>query len=245
MTAPAQTDFYAAFLHELNQPLTTLRNLLELTTYRESNDWPAVIESALHNVDRMVELLDLMGELSHFERMPVPSIPVDMAELLREALEDLGASAAVDGRTLTGSGVESPVWVMAAAGPLRSALFRILADAVHHMGEGQTVNVTLRICSGRPNENSLDAPASGPSAVICEIAYPEPGLAQNESEALLAMARTGRGTRGGITRRVFRLALCLRVLVLQGVRLEVLAGAKESWLLRLALPAAAREHPVD
>jgi signal transduction histidine kinase len=223
MFAAAQTDFYAAFLHEINQPLTTLRNILELTTYRDSNDWPAVVEASLNNVDRMVELLDLMGQLSHCERAPAPLAAVDIAELLREALEDVGASALAAGRQLTGTGMDSAVWVLAASESLRSALFRIVGDAVHHVREGETIGLMLQPHGGR---------------VVCEIAYPPPALAQNENEALLALARTARGTRGGITRRVFRLAVCLRILVLQGIQLELSDGETGHWRLRLLLPAA-------
>jgi hypothetical protein len=245
MAFPDQTDFFAAFLHELNQPLTTLRNVLELTTYRENNDWPAVIEAALSNVDRMVELLDLMGELSHFERLPLPSVSVDVAGLLREALEDLGASASMDGRHLAGTGMESAVWVLAAAEPLRSALFRIIADAVHNAREGETVRLALHPPSAPSLSNRTAASSALPASnfAVCEIGYAGPALAENESEALLGLAQTGHGKRGSITRRVFRLGLCLRVLVLQGAGVEVLGRETGDWVLRLTLPAAPASAP--
>jgi len=191
-------------------------------------------------VDRMVELLDLMGELSHFERAPAPSVPVDIAELLREAVEDLGASALADGRQLTGMGMDSAVSVLAAAEPLRSALFRIIGDAIHHIPEGQTVRLVLRAHSGAQGATLPEPFPAGPAAdcVVCDIGYPGPPFAPNESEALLSLARTGRGTRGAITRRVFRVGLCLRLLVLQGLRLDVCSGEIGDWILRLALPAA-------
>jgi signal transduction histidine kinase len=206
MTGAADTDFYAAFLHELNQPVTTLRNVLELTTYRDSNDWPAVIDAAMSNVDRMVELLDLMGELSRAERAPAAPEPVDIAELLREAVDDLGASVRDEGRKLVGEGIDSSSSVLAVSQNLRSALFRILTDAVNQAQEGETVKVSLQC---------------GPEGVVTEVAYPRIVFAANEGQALMSLALTGRGLRGGITRRVFRLALSLRVLALQGASLEM------------------------
>jgi signal transduction histidine kinase len=206
MTGTADTDLYAAFLHELNQPVTTLRNVLELTTYRETNDWPAVVEAAMANVDRMVELLDLMGELTRAERTPAAPEPVDIAEVLREAVNDLGAPAKDEERLLVGEGIDTARLVSAVPESLRSAIFRLLTDAIHQTQAGGAVKVALQ---------------SGPEAVVAEIAYPMAAFAENEGQALLALAQTGRGPRGSITRRVFRLALSLRVLVLQGARLEL------------------------
>jgi signal transduction histidine kinase len=209
MTGAADTDFYAAFLHELNQPVTTLRNVLELTTYRESNDWPTVIDASMANVDRMVELLDLMGELSRVERAPADPEPVDIAEPLREAVGDLGASVGDEGRKLLGEGIGSACSVVAVPQNLRSAMFRILTDAVNQAQDGETVKVSL---------------TSGPKGVVTEVAYPRSVFADNEGQAMLSLAESGRGPRGGITRRVFRLALSLRVLALQGATLELQAS---------------------
>lgn len=209
MNGAADTDFYAAFLHELNQPVTTLRNVLELTTYRESNDWPTVIDAAMSNVDRMVELLDLMGELSRAERAPAAPEPVDIAELLREAVDDLGASVRDEGRKLVGEGIGAPKSVVAVPQNLRSAMFRILTDAVNQAQEGETIKVSL---------------SSGPEGVVTEVVYPRIVFAANEGQAMMSLAESGRGPRGGITRRVFRLALSLRVLALQGACLELLSS---------------------
>lgn len=206
MTGAADTDFYAAFLHELNQPVTTLRNVLELTTYRESNDWPMVVDAALSNVDRMVELLDLMGELSRAERAPSDPEPVDIAELLREAVDDLGASIGDEGRKLLGQGIASAQTVVAVPQNLRSALFRVLTDAVNQAQDGETVKVSLQSCR---------------EGIVTEVSYPRVVFAENEGQALMSLAQSGRGPRGGITRRVFRLALSLRLLALQGACLDL------------------------
>ena len=222
MNGISETDFYSAFLHELNQPVTSLRNGLELTTCREDNDWPAVVEAALTDVDRLVELLDLMGELRRFERALVPPVLVDLAALLRELLVDLEAVADADGISLKQEVIPAAAWIKAAAEPFRSTLFRILADALYHARQGQQVKVSLR---------------SEASEVSLDVTYPGVVFVANESEALLALARTGRGPRGGITRRVFRLALALRLLVLQGARLELQTRDSLS-VLRVALPAA-------
>jgi signal transduction histidine kinase len=223
MTAVIDTDFYSAFLHELNQPLTSLRNGLELATWRETNDWPGVVEAAMADVDRMVELLELMGELRRFERAPATLADVDVAALLREVLADLGESANASGRSLAGNGTASAAWVRVAAELLRSALFRIVGDAIYHARAGQKITVSLHSDAGN---------------ILLDIAYPGILFAPNESEALLALAQAGRGPRGGITRRVFRLALSLRMLALQGARLELRNHDALFSALRIVLPAS-------
>ena len=220
MTA-SETDFYAAFLHELNQPLTAIHNLLELTTFRESNDWPAVVEDSLANLDRMIELIDLMSQLKRLERSPLPKEQADIAEVLREALEDLGASATADDKQLVGEGTAEVTWVMMPLEVLRPALFRILDDAIHHTPPGQPINIVLRYNSGSAR---LDITSAG-------MRFSPP-----ESETVLALAHTGRGPRGAVTRRVFRVALTLRTLALHAATFALSPGEAPTATLQIVLP---------
>ena len=221
MTAPSETDFYAAFLHELNQPLTAIRNLLELTTYRETNDWPDVVENSLVNVDRMIELVDLMGQLKRLERNPLPTEQADVAAVLREALEDLGASAAADGKKLVGAGTAEVTWVTMPLEILRPALFRILDDAVHHTPRQEVIKIAL-------------SPDSAAASV--QVASPGMRFSLSESQTLLSLAHTGRGARGAITRRVFRMALILRTLALHGAKFALSDGEGQTPRLDISLP---------
>jgi signal transduction histidine kinase len=220
MTA-SETDFYAAFLHELNQPLTAIHNLLELTTFRESNDWPAVVEDSLANLDRMIELIDLMSQLKRLERSPLPKEQADIAEVLREALEDLGASATADDKQLVGEGTAEVTWVMMPLEVLRPALFRILDDAVHHTPRQEVIRIAL---------------CPGPAAVSLEIASAGMRFSPHESQTVLSLAHTGQGPRGAITRRVFRMALTLRTLALHGATFALSHDESQAPRLRIALP---------
>jgi signal transduction histidine kinase len=221
MTAVPETDFYAAFLHELSQPVTAVRNLLELTTYRESNDWPAVVEDALENVERIVALIDLMSELKRLERTPAAPEQVDLASLVREAIEDLGIAAAENGKPLQGEGLAAPAWVWTPPAVLRPALFRILDDAIHHTPSRERINIVLRYDSGTAR---LDITSAGMR------------FSPAERETLLALAQTGRGPRGAVTRRVFRVALILRTLALHGAKFTLSAGQAPTATLQIALP---------
>jgi signal transduction histidine kinase len=221
MTTVPETDFYAAFLHELNQPVTALRNLLELTAYRESNDWPAVVEDALENVERIVELIDLMSELKRLERTPAAPERVDLAGLVREAIEDLGIAAAENGKQLQGEGLAAPAWVWVPPAVLRPALFRIFDDAIHHTPSGQIINIVLRYYSGTAR---LDIASAGMR------------FSPSERETLLALAHTSRGPRGAVTRRVFRLALTLRTLALHAAKFALSAGEAPTATLQIVLP---------
>jgi signal transduction histidine kinase len=221
MTTVPETDFYAAFLHELNQPVTAVRNLLELTTYRESNDWPAVVEDALENVERIVELIDLISELKRLERNPAAPERVDLASLVREAIEDLGIAAAENGKQLQGEGLAAPAWVWTPPAVLRPALFRILDDAIHHTPPGQPINIVLRYNSGSAR---LDITSAG-------MRFSPP-----ESETVLALAHTGRGPRGAVTRRVFRVALTLRTLALHAATFALSPGEAPTATLQIVLP---------
>jgi two-component system heavy metal sensor histidine kinase CusS len=221
MTTAPDTDFYAAFLHELNQPITTIRNILELTTYRESNDWPAVVENTLENVERIVELLDLMGELKRLEQAPAPQDRVEIAALLRETMEDLDVSAADNEKKLLGEGLATATWVLAPQEVLRPVLFRILDDAIYHTPKGQAIKVVL--------QTSADG-------VLLDVASAGMRLSANESQTLLALAQTGRGPRGTVTRRVFRVALILRTLALHAAKFTFFADDPQSATLRIILP---------
>jgi len=100
-------------------------------------------------------------------------------------------------------------------------LFRILDDAIYHTPKGQAIKVVL--------QTSADG-------VLLDVASAGMRLSANESQTLLALSQTGRGPRGTVTRRVFRVALILRTLALHAAKFAFFADDPQSATLRIILP---------
>ncbi|WP_145908010.1 sensor histidine kinase [Kitasatospora viridis] len=84
-----QRQFIADASHELRSPITVLRTQLEVAlAVRDPAAWPELISGALEDTDRLQHLaadLLLLARIDAAE--PLPSQPLDLTELVREAID--------------------------------------------------------------------------------------------------------------------------------------------------------------
>ncbi|GAA1914752.1 sensor histidine kinase [Nocardioides marmoribigeumensis] len=138
-----QRAFLADAAHELRSPLTVMKTDLEWV--RGHADDPVEVEESLASlaiqVDRLVELSDLLLDLEEVRAAPAPHEDADVAEVARRVVDRLAPQAHRADREL-GLRVHGPA--RARCDPLRLelALGNLVTNALTH-GEGDvTVTVT-------------------------------------------------------------------------------------------------------
>jgi signal transduction histidine kinase len=134
----SQGEFVADASHELRTPLTALRLRLESLPASRDRD------AALHEADRLRDLVDSLLTLARADAGAESSTRVDATALIRERLEawrpladehEVGLVAQLDG----------PVPVRAAPGRLAQVLDNLLANALEASPAGGTVTVSARV----------------------------------------------------------------------------------------------------
>jgi signal transduction histidine kinase len=143
-----QRSFVADASHELRTPLTLLSTRAQLLD-RElaGRDLPpGVLEDSrgiVHDVQRLGEVVeDLL--VAADPRADVEHVPLDVAELVRAAVESAHAHAFAAGVHLSGPDEEEPVdelRVLGTAAALRRALLALVDNAVDHTPSGGSVRV--------------------------------------------------------------------------------------------------------
>lgn len=146
-----QTELSRNISHELRSPLARMRVALELAR-RRTGELPE-----FDRIDQEAERLDnLIGQILELARLDSGSDaqrqPIDLADLIREVVENVNDECRADG--LDGIGVDaeldaSPV-VQGYRDALTSAVENIVRNAVHHSPADGRVIIRL----GQPNDRS-------------------------------------------------------------------------------------------
>jgi signal transduction histidine kinase len=131
----SQGEFVADASHELRTPLTALR--LRLESLPPSSDRDA----ALHEADRLRELVDGLLTLARADAGVEGSARVDASALMRERI---GAwqPLADEQRVALVAQLDGPLPVRAAPGRLAQVLDNLLANALEALPEGGTITVS-------------------------------------------------------------------------------------------------------
>lgn len=144
-------QFVADASHELRTPLASIRGYSELTR-RSGHELPpdivkslARIESESVRMTSLVEELLLLARLDEGTELRME--PVNMGDLVAEAVEDARAASA--GHTWVFDGADHELTVMGDPARLHQALANLLANARVHTPEGTTVVTTLRVDDDR------------------------------------------------------------------------------------------------
>ena len=133
----SQGEFVADASHELRTPLTALR--LRLESLPSSRDRDA----ALHEADRLRDLVDGMLTLARADAGTEASARVDASALMRERVE-AWLPLAEEHRVALVAQLDGPLLVRAAPGRLAQVLDNLLANALEASPEGGTVTVSAR-----------------------------------------------------------------------------------------------------
>jgi CheY-like chemotaxis protein len=145
-------DFLALLGHELRNPLSPLRNTIELLRRRPGD--AALAERSLPIMHRQVaQLSRLVEDLLDVERIARGKIalrrgPVDLTAVIRAALEDDLALFAEAGLTVHASLPAAPLLTEGDEARLAQAVGNVLANAAKFTDAGGEVHVVLREAPG-------------------------------------------------------------------------------------------------
>jgi signal transduction histidine kinase len=142
----AKTNFLATLGHELRNPLTTLRNGMQVLR-RVGTDAPEAVEvrdTIERNIRRMARLIDDLLDVSRIShgRIEIKREPVDVVEIIKEVTGELRSMAEASNNKLTTRLPGQPLVVD--ADPVRLA--QIVENVVHNAikyTDGGKVEVTL------------------------------------------------------------------------------------------------------
>ena len=141
-------EFISTVSHELRTPLTSIRGALGLLSsgiLGEINEKAAnLLRIALTNSDRLVRLINDILDLERIQsgREPLAFRPVQLADIVRQAIEDMQPVAEAAGVQL----IHDTTQVEIAADPdrLLQVLTNLLSNAVKFSPPNSTVSVMLR-----------------------------------------------------------------------------------------------------
>jgi two-component system OmpR family sensor kinase len=136
--------FIADASHELRTPLASIRGYAELFRMGAARD-PADVEKSMRRIEdeaaRMGVLVEDLLTLARLDAVgDVPHVPVDLAELARDAVDDARATAPERAIELE---PESGATTLGDAHGLRQVLGNLLRNALVHTPEGTPIEVSV------------------------------------------------------------------------------------------------------
>jgi len=148
--------------HELSQPLTAMRGMLELALISGENvaAYRQAVRQALEPAERLARLVSLLRELAATETVGGLVHPTLLSRVVEEVAEDLRLVAETRNANLVREGGEG-VWVLADEGPLRETLQWLVLRILLRGAAPGTVRITI---SSSPSEARLVIADERPSA---------------------------------------------------------------------------------
>jgi len=146
-------DFVANISHELRTPLATLK-LLSETLVLDGGEDPAIVKDYLGRieveVDRLAQMVDELGSLSLIEtgQVTLEREPVNIAELVRRAVERLEAQAARSGLTVLVNLSDDLPRPSGDAHRLEQVLVNLLHNAIKFTPPGGRIQVSAADVDG-------------------------------------------------------------------------------------------------
>jgi PAS domain S-box-containing protein len=140
-------EFLAVLAHELRSPLAPLQNAVEIV--RRSLDRPAVATEFANMMERQIEhmkrLIDDLLDVSRITRgkLVLRRAHIDVAGVVRSALETTGAQIAAAKHELTVVLPPDPVWIDADQVRLSQALANLLSNAAKYTPPGGKIRLTV------------------------------------------------------------------------------------------------------
>ncbi len=140
-------EFVASVSHELRTPLTVVMGYLDLVLAGSGTD-DTVRQHLLvvrRNAQRLLRMVDDLLLTAHFDqgRLAVDLRDTDLADLVTEALADLGPRARDAGVTVEWQS-EGPVQVAADQVRMRQVVDNLVSNAIKYTPGGGTVTVSLQ-----------------------------------------------------------------------------------------------------
>jgi signal transduction histidine kinase len=163
----SKDEYLALIGHELRTPLTSISAYTELLreadTATLAADGPAMLEVIDRNTAQLRRIIDELLELSALDtgHAPVQAAPVDLADLLRDAVA--AARTTIDGGALTiGTDLPDRLVLPGDQRRLRQIVDNLLGNAVKYSPDGGRITVRLRT-AGRAAELTISDTGIGVS----------------------------------------------------------------------------------
>jgi PAS domain S-box-containing protein len=141
-------EFLATLSHELRNPLAPLRNSLHLLRLAgQGHGSPAAIQEMMERqVDHLVRLVDDLLEVSRISRgtFELRKQPLDIATIVRHAIETSQPLIQTAGHTLTLTLPEQPLWLEGDPVRLSQILSNLLNNAAKYTPRGGAIGVEVR-----------------------------------------------------------------------------------------------------
>ncbi|WP_306395723.1 hybrid sensor histidine kinase/response regulator [Telluria beijingensis] len=176
-------EFLATLSHELRNPLAPMRSALDVLRLKHGNIGD---ERLLQAFDRqlrhLTRLVDDLMDVSRItqNRMQLRRTPVDLAPLVRSAVQDMAATMAAARHTLRLAVQDTPLVVDGDATRLAQVVINLLANAAKYTPDGGRIDVELACEDGhaelRVRDNGIGIPADALGAVFNLFAQLEPAL---------------------------------------------------------------------
>ncbi len=145
-------QFSADASHELRTPLTITKGETELALRRprQAEDYRAVLESNLEEIDRLSRIVDELLFLSRADlgEIKLKVYPVQLDDLFRE-IHQQAAVLGKDRKVQTVLSKIEPIIVEGDDLRLRELLLNLVDNAVKYSQEGQTVELSLELVGNR------------------------------------------------------------------------------------------------
>ncbi|NOX40181.1 MAG: PAS domain S-box protein [Alphaproteobacteria bacterium] len=154
-TERAKSEFISTVSHELRTPLTSIKGALGLLKagaageMNEKSD--SLVTMALNNSDRLVRLINDILDIEKFEagRMEFHLEPMDMADLVRQAVEANKNYGVTRGVTFEASGIANPVTINGDKDRLMQVMANLMSNAAKFSDSGATVKIALTKRNGK------------------------------------------------------------------------------------------------
>ncbi len=173
-----QHDQWLGFLsHDLRSPQTTILSMLTLEEARQVIDVDpaaaALRERIRTESERTIRLADDLIDLTSAQSGRYRYAPVELGNLLLDAIDQVYAQAQLRGVTLKERFREGQCFVLADGGLLTRAVVNLLGNAIRHSQSGQSVTMCLEFDAARRE-------------AVCTVADEGEGMEEGQRRSLFA-----------------------------------------------------------
>jgi two-component system phosphate regulon sensor histidine kinase PhoR len=153
----AKSDFFTTVSHELRTPLTSIQGYVEMLRDQDGGQTTAAQERMLETIDRnavrLRNLIDDLFTLSKIESEALQAVlrPVNLLDVIRDAVRVQQPSAAAGGLTLT---VTCPDGSLAVSGDV-SQLDRVVANLLSNAAKFTSPGGLIRVTAARDGDTAV------------------------------------------------------------------------------------------